>query len=345
MIPEQLSLFGGPPKPPKVIRQEEPAPAAEDALPLVEATPAAHEMAAVLPEQPAAETTTEIQASTPIEDDPVPDKELVPAAGQLEQPTETLVAADAVPSMEAFALDADAAADLPDADPFASTAEAAEAEDWAAFEATWQQVAPDIPAEDVPMEAADAALLPEELPALTEEAPDWTAEDLSEEATTTLPAVVAPAAGAASPAIAFVEPDTADTVAAVVADQEPAAVLLTEAHGEGPQLPPDEILFKRQYYSMRETAGMFGISHSMLRYWENEFDVLQPRKNRKGDRYFRPIDIKNLHLIYNLLKVRKFTMDGAREYLRHHNKALDTFELVQKLEKLKTFLNELKATL
>jgi DNA-binding transcriptional MerR regulator len=128
------------------------------------------------------------------------------------------------------------------------------------------------------------------------------------------------------------------------------AVVEYTPQGEEPgmqqlNIPPDEILFKRQYYSMRETASMFDITHSMLRYWENEFDVLQPRKNRKGDRYFRPIDIKNLQLIYHLLKVRKFTLDGAREYLRNHNKALDTFELMQKLEKVKSFLHELKAHL
>lgn len=110
-------------------------------------------------------------------------------------------------------------------------------------------------------------------------------------------------------------------------------------------IPPDEILFQRQYYSMRETSVMFNITHSVLRFWENEFDILQPRKNRKGDRYFRPIDIKNLQLIYHLLKVRKFTMDGAREYLRNNNKVLDTFEMIQKLEKVKSFLHELKAHL
>lgn len=111
------------------------------------------------------------------------------------------------------------------------------------------------------------------------------------------------------------------------------------------QVPEDELLYRRQYYTMRETATMFGISHSMLRYWENEFDILQPRKNRKGDRYFRPADIKNLQLIYHLLKVRKFTIDGAREYLRNHNKALDTFDLIKKLEKLKSFLLEMKSNL
>ena len=110
-------------------------------------------------------------------------------------------------------------------------------------------------------------------------------------------------------------------------------------------IPPDEELFKRQYYNMRETAAMFAVNHSQLRFWENEFDILQPRKNKKGDRYFRPIDIKNLQMIYHLLRVRKFTLEGAKEYLKTRNKALDNFEMVNRLEKLKGFLQELKAHL
>jgi len=111
------------------------------------------------------------------------------------------------------------------------------------------------------------------------------------------------------------------------------------------QIPEDDKLFLRQYYTMRETSNMFGVNQSLLRYWENEFDVLKPKKNRKGDRYFRPEDIKNLELIYHLLKVRKFTIEGAREYIKSKKKVLDTFELVQRLEKLKGFLNELKSHL
>jgi DNA-binding transcriptional MerR regulator len=111
------------------------------------------------------------------------------------------------------------------------------------------------------------------------------------------------------------------------------------------QIPEDEKLFLRQYYTMRETSNMFGVNQSLLRYWENEFDVLKPKKNRKGDRYFRPEDIKNLELIYHLLKVRKFTIEGAREYIKSKKKVLDTFELVQRLEKLKFFLHELKTHL
>jgi DNA-binding transcriptional MerR regulator len=126
---------------------------------------------------------------------------------------------------------------------------------------------------------------------------------------------------------------------------EPAARSAKPPAEESPRVPEDDILFSKQYYTMRETAAMFGISHSMLRFWEAEFDSVKPKKNKKGDRYFRPADIKQLALIYHLLKVRKFTTSGARDYLRNHNKALDSFELVQKLEKLKAFLQELKTSL
>jgi DNA-binding transcriptional MerR regulator len=69
---------------------------------------------------------------------------------------------------------------------------------------------------------------------------------------------------------------------------------------------------------------------------------LKPKKNRKGDRYFRPDDIKNLELIYHLLRVRKFTISGAKDYLKNKAKSLDTFVMVQRLEKLKLFLQEIK---
>jgi len=114
---------------------------------------------------------------------------------------------------------------------------------------------------------------------------------------------------------------------------------------ENLQVPPDEELFKRQYYSMRETAAMFTVNQSLLRFWENEFDILEPKKNKKGDRYFRPADIKNLVLIYHLLRVRKFTLEGAKEYLQKNKKAGNSFELIQKMEKIKSFLLELKANL
>jgi DNA-binding transcriptional MerR regulator len=116
-------------------------------------------------------------------------------------------------------------------------------------------------------------------------------------------------------------------------------------------IPTDDILFKKQYYSIGNVAVMFRENQSLIRYWETEFDILQPRKNRKGDRFFRPIDIKNLVLIYDLLRRRKFTIEGAKDYLKNNNalhsagKAEEKFAMMQSLEKIKGFLLELKANL
>jgi DNA-binding transcriptional MerR regulator len=111
------------------------------------------------------------------------------------------------------------------------------------------------------------------------------------------------------------------------------------------QIPDDEILFQKQYYSIGEVATMFRENQSLIRYWEIEFDILQPRKNRKGDRFFRPIDVKNLVLIYDLLRRRKFTIEGAKDYLKKNKKAEEKFAMIQSMEKIKSFLLELKATL
>ena len=111
------------------------------------------------------------------------------------------------------------------------------------------------------------------------------------------------------------------------------------------QIPPDEILFQKQYYSIGEVAGWFRVNQSLIRYWETEFDILEPRKNRKGDRFFRPIDVKNLVLIHDLLRRRKFTIEGAKDYLKKNKRAEEKFAMIQSLEKIKGFLLELKANL
>lgn len=111
------------------------------------------------------------------------------------------------------------------------------------------------------------------------------------------------------------------------------------------QVPDDEVLFQKQYYSIGEVAGWFKVNQSLLRYWESEFDILQPRKNRKGDRFFRPVDIKNLQLIYDLLRRRKITIEGARDYLKKNKKAQEKFSMIESLEKIRAFLNELKSNL
>jgi hypothetical protein len=108
-------------------------------------------------------------------------------------------------------------------------------------------------------------------------------------------------------------------------------------HADLVQIPPDDILFQKQYYSIGEVAVMFRENQSLIRYWETEFDILQPRKNRKGDRFFRPVDIKNLVLIYDLLRRRKFTIEGAKDYLKNNKKAEEKFAMMQSLERSRDF--------
>ena len=111
------------------------------------------------------------------------------------------------------------------------------------------------------------------------------------------------------------------------------------------EIPVDEVLFGKQYYTMGEVSEMFRVNQSLLRFWESEFDILQPRKNKKGDRYFRPVDIKNLHLIYHLLRQKKYTIEGAKDFLKKNKKADERFEVVQRLQEIKAFLLEWKAQL
>ncbi|MCB0446759.1 MAG: MerR family transcriptional regulator, partial [Gelidibacter sp.] len=85
---------------------------------------------------------------------------------------------------------------------------------------------------------------------------------------------------------------------------------------------------------------------SLIRFWEKEFEILKPKKNAKGNRKFTPEDVKNLKLIFHLVKERGFTLDGAKTHLKENQKkTLDKFEIVQKLESIKSQLTELKKQL
>ena len=111
------------------------------------------------------------------------------------------------------------------------------------------------------------------------------------------------------------------------------------------EVPEDDILFKKMYYPIGDVAAMFRLNPSLIRYWENEFDILKPKKNAKGDRLFHPEDVKNLKLIYHLLRERKYTLEGAKDFLRHNKDASEKFEMIRSLQKIKTFLLELKTNL
>lgn len=110
-------------------------------------------------------------------------------------------------------------------------------------------------------------------------------------------------------------------------------------------IPPDDILFKKQYYPIGDVAEMFKENTSLIRYWEKEFDILKPKKNKKGDRYFRPEDVKNLKMIYHLLRERKYTIEGAKEFLKNDKAAGEKHEMIESLQELRLFLLELKNNL
>src|SRR5687768_4677847 len=110
------------------------------------------------------------------------------------------------------------------------------------------------------------------------------------------------------------------------------------------EIPDDEVLFQKQYYSIGEVAQMFHVNVSLIRYWEGEFN-LKLRKNRKGDRFFTPKDVKTLQLIHDLIRRRKFTLEGARDFLKNAKGADEKYAMIQSLQRIRSFLLELKAHL
>ncbi len=97
------------------------------------------------------------------------------------------------------------------------------------------------------------------------------------------------------------------------------------------------------YYSIGEVGRMFGVSQSLIRFWESEFSIIRPRKNKKGTRFFRPKDVDNFHLIFHLVKERGFTLQGAKQILSEKPDEMnESFELVKRLKNIRSFLVDLE---
>ena len=119
----------------------------------------------------------------------------------------------------------------------------------------------------------------------------------------------------------------------------------TDTHVGMIDVPEDEVLFQKKYYGIGLVAEMFKVNISLIRFWEKEFDILKPKLNGKGDRHFRPEDVKNLKLIHHLLREKKYTIEGAREFLRKNKKSEEVFGVIEDLKKTKLFLTDLKLSL
>ena len=99
------------------------------------------------------------------------------------------------------------------------------------------------------------------------------------------------------------------------------------------------------YYSIGEVAKDFDVNTSLIRYWEQEFPIIKPKKNKKGNRYFTPSDIENLKIIYHLVKEKGYTLDGARVALTTNTKIAETITIIDRLEFIKAELLKLKNSL
>jgi DNA-binding transcriptional MerR regulator len=100
---------------------------------------------------------------------------------------------------------------------------------------------------------------------------------------------------------------------------------------------------EKLYYSIGEVADLFNVAPSLIRFWESEFDIIKPKKNRKGNRQFTKEDIDNVRTIYHFVKEKGFTLQGAKEMLRNDNGAVrDKMEMIDSLRRVRAFMAELR---
>ena len=100
------------------------------------------------------------------------------------------------------------------------------------------------------------------------------------------------------------------------------------------------------YYSIGEVAQLFEVNASLIRFWEKEFDILRPVKNKKGNRLFTRADMDNLRLIYHLVKERGYTLQGAKDKLRENREdVVNKVALIDSLNRIKGFLLEIREQL
>lgn len=117
--------------------------------------------------------------------------------------------------------------------------------------------------------------------------------------------------------------------------KEPAAIMEEIQHKKG-----------KLFYSMGEVAEMFDVNASLIRFWEQKFDMLKPRKNKKGNRMFTPQDVDTLRLIYHLVKEKGMTLEGARKRIRDNREgASRDMEIVERLQSVRAMLQEIREEL
>jgi DNA-binding transcriptional MerR regulator len=111
-------------------------------------------------------------------------------------------------------------------------------------------------------------------------------------------------------------------------------------------MPYKEQKIEKLFYTIGEVAGMFDVNTSLIRFWEKEFDIIKPKRNKKGNRLFTKQDVENFYIIFHLVKERGMTLDGARKKMKENREdTINNFEVIKSLENIKSILLEVKESL
>ena len=103
---------------------------------------------------------------------------------------------------------------------------------------------------------------------------------------------------------------------------------------------------EKLFYPIGDVAQIYGVNVSLIRFWEKEFDILKPKKNKKGNRMFTKADLENLEVIFHLVKERGFTLEGAKKKLKENKKdTIDNVSIIKNLKEIRTFLVDLREEL
>jgi DNA-binding transcriptional MerR regulator len=103
---------------------------------------------------------------------------------------------------------------------------------------------------------------------------------------------------------------------------------------------------EKVYYTIGEVSDLFEVNPSLIRFWEKEFDILKPVKNKKGNRLFSRQDLDNLRIIYYLVKEKGYTLQGAREKIKQNKDGIEkNIEIIESLQQIREYLLEIKAEL
>lgn len=111
-------------------------------------------------------------------------------------------------------------------------------------------------------------------------------------------------------------------------------------------MPYKEQKIEKLFYTIGEVADMFNVNTSLIRFWEKEFDIIKPKRNKKGNRLFTKQDVENFYIIFHLVKERGLTLDGARKKLKENkDDTINNFEVIKSLKDIKELLLEVRESL